>query len=185
MWFEILIGLIIIFFIKGKEIKNILNLEIKLAPLICVSFLMQFFVIFLNMRYGIVHPGFKLINTVSYIILGYALYRNWDLPGIRLTTLGIALNFIAILLNGGSMAVWGRGLELASLNEYKDYLSEGLYQTHSLMEEGTNIISIALGDWIPIVKPHPRPRVISIGDIIMTAGVIMILWKSVETTSDK
>lgn len=185
MWVEILIGLIVIYFLKGSKIKNIGKLEIKYAPLICLAFLMRFLIVFINLQYSYIHPGFRIINIASFIILGYALFNNRDLPGMKLTILGIAMNFIAILLNGGSMAVWREGLEMVGLHDYIVYLQEGLYQTHSLMNESTNIISKVLGDWIPLVKPHPRPRVISIGDIIMTAGVIMILWKSVETTSDK
>ncbi|MGM0438568.1 MAG: DUF5317 family protein, partial [Bacillota bacterium] len=50
------------------------------------------------------------------------------------------------------------------------------YVTHTLMTESDNLIAKIAGDIIPIIPPHPRPRVISIGDIVMTIGIIYMLY---------
>jgi MFS family permease len=120
----------------------------------------------------------------AYGLLGLGLWRNRALPGIGLALVGIALNATAILLNGGHMPVWQPSLVAAGFGSSVDALSS----LHVLLPAGLDASFLAaagpLGDIIPVPLPVLR-NVLSIGDMILTAGLALFLFTSLLRQQDE
>lgn len=177
MIFEIGIAFIALILIYKKKIKNLIHISIRLPFLLFLSFLIQFLVVFLGgkevnfiLRFG------PLFYVMSFLLLLSVLYQNSHIKGMKIIFLGIFINLLAITMNGGQMPVAPGALNKAGLDTLYETVKSGNYVTHTLMTESDNIIAKIAGDIIPITPPHPRPRVISIGDIVMTIGIIYMLY---------
>ncbi len=88
---------------------------------------------------------------------------------ICLTLIGTILNFIPILANGGKMPVSVEGLTNLYLYNKLDLLKSNRILTHVLANEYTKVYY--LSDIIPISKPYPFPKIISIGDILIGISI--------------
>jgi len=123
---------------------------------------------------------------VIYVIGLLFIGLNHKYPGFKTIFVGVFLNFLVMVVNGGIMPV---SLEASAMlgQYYVDALqsSEVMYK-HAALTESTRLPF--LGDIIPIVSPYPREMVVSIGDIVMSVGAIVFLYKlmsepSIETGS--
>jgi len=112
------------------------------------------------------------IYIVVYIIGLIFLFLNRRNPGFILIFIGVFLNFIVMVLNGGRMPV---SVEAAAVLDpgYIQALKESLYAKHSMLTSTTHLGF--LGDVIPISDPYPRTQIISIGDIIMNIGIFFFI----------
>ncbi|WP_045518289.1 DUF5317 domain-containing protein [Neobacillus niacini] len=112
------------------------------------------------------------IYIVVYIIGLLFLFLNRRNPGFVLIFIGVFLNFLVMVLNGGRMPV---SVEAAAVLDpgYIEALKETLYAKHSALTSSTHLGF--LGDVIPISDPYPRTQIISIGDIIMNIGIFFFI----------
>ena len=98
---------------------------------------------------------------------------NFHEEGFRVVLLGNILNFLPIIINGGKMPVSIKALKYSNLYTQLSLLDEGRIMTHSLVDEATKLYY--LSDIIPIPKPYPLPKIISIGDILIGIGLFIII----------
>lgn len=112
------------------------------------------------------------IYIIVYVIGLIFLFLNRKNPGFILIFIGVFLNFIVMVLNGGRMPV---SVEASAVlvPGYIQALKEGLYAKHAMLTPETNLGF--LGDVIPISDPYPRTQIISIGDIIMNIGIFFFI----------
>mgnify|MGYP002403974986 FL=1 len=103
---------------------------------------------------------------------------NYNEKGFRLVLLGTTLNFMPIALNKGKMPVSIDALKFSSLYSELKLLKEGRILTHVLENEATKMG--ILGDIIPIPKPYPLPKIISIGDIFIALGLFVVIQKYMQ-----
>lgn len=112
------------------------------------------------------------IYIVVYIVGLIFLFLNRKNPGFILISIGVFLNFIVMVLNGGRMPV---SVEAAAVLDpgYIQALKDSLYAKHTMLTTTTHLGF--LGDVIPISDPYPRTQIISIGDIIMNIGIFFFI----------
>lgn len=181
MIFEIVLAILVLLVIYRKKVIRIADLPLRYPVLIFASFALQFLIVYLGgqeVHFFIEYAPFLYI--FSFAILLWALYKNLHIKWMFVVIIGIFLNFLAITVNGGAMPVSADALETAGLHKYCEILQKGLYPTHTVMMPDDPLVARILGDFIPIVPPHPRPRVISIGDIIMTIGVVLVMFGAIS-----
>lgn len=167
----IIISFIVGFFRKGN-LRALSQLKLKwgwVFPLLLVVQLAVF--MFQN--------DFKFLGQVSgsiyilvYIIGLLFLFLNRNNPGFLLILIGVFLNFLVMVINGGRMPV---SLDAASVLEpgYVEALKQSLYAKHQMLTDSTKLGF--LGDIIPLSKPYPRTQIISIGDVIMNIGIFIFI----------
>lgn len=109
-------------------------------------------------------PG---LHILSYLPLLLFIYENINKPGMTLMGTGVLLNLVVIACNGGRMPV-----SLASLpDEAQQMLLRGTASPlHAAMTEET--LLPVLGDIFKL--PLFWSRSISIGDILMSAGIFIL-----------
>jgi hypothetical protein len=120
-----------------------------------------------------VAPGSGLARgtalVLTTLLVGLFLVGNARLPGVPLVALGLLLNVVVVGVNAAmpvSVSAASRaGITAADLHLARDAMREPT-------GPGTHLR--ALGDVVPVALPH-RPQVVSPGDVLVAAGVGLLL----------
>jgi hypothetical protein len=104
--------------------------------------------------------SYLLLLTSQLVVLGWVV-ANWHLPGMRLVTIGLALNALVISANGAMPvdpdAIRALGIDGATVPPGK----------HTLLDDQTRL------PWLADIWPLPPLRsIISVGDVVLAAGLI-------------
>lgn len=118
----------------------------------------------------------KLLHVASYVVAGACIWANRHIFGLPLLALGAALNSLAIALNGGVMPASARAMELAGLPLPEDFANSGPVADPKLL---------AFGDVIPVPGPWPLGNVVSVGDLLIVAGLAVILHHAARRVPDQ
>lgn len=113
------------------------------------------------------HTLHSAVHVVTYALLCTFLWANMKIPGVRVITIGAALNLIAILANKGVMPASRTAERIAGEVQSSGYHNATPVAHPHLMW---------LGDLIPV--PGPLPNVLSIGDCIIFAGMLVLLHRT-------
>ena len=160
---------------KGK-LGRLADLPLKRIELIILGFLIQFSLVFLGQRdLPLLVKWGAYLHILSYLLLLVSMWYNRHIGEMKIIGLGILINFIVILANGGQMPVSVDALVKAHLEDFLPLLGSKTYVIHTILEENTQLKFLA--DVIPLPPPYPRPRVLSIGDIIMAVGLFMLIQR--------
>jgi len=161
---------------KGK-LRRLADLPLKRIELIILGFLIQFGLVFFGQKgLSLLVKWGAYLHILSYLLLLVAMWYNWHIREMRIIGLGILINFIVILANGGQMPVSVDALLKAHLKDFLQLLSSKTYVIHTILGENTHLKFLA--DIIPLPPPYPRPRVLNIGDIIMAVGLFILIQRS-------
>jgi MFS family permease len=166
----------------GGHIGNLLSARIRFGGLIIAGLLLRV------ATQTLLDQGVALADTLrvplfatSFGLLVVALWVNRSQPGLLLAMVGIGINGIAILVNGGYMPVYLPAVELIGLTQAD--LSPTF---HVLLPEELGLPFLLkagpLGDILPIGLPV-LANVISVGDVLLAAGVGWFLFSSIARGS--
>lgn len=117
---------------------------------------------------GVFQPAWSgpLAKLLVLLLVGYGLYQNRHLKSLHLVLLGLFLNTLVILANGGHMPVSPETLRRAGLGGWEAILKNRSDAVHSLLDETTRLPF--LGDVIPL--PAFR-KAVSPGDLFILLGI--------------
>jgi hypothetical protein len=108
-------------------------------------------------------PGTVLLVVSHALVIGWIVANRFR-PGMVLIFLGLLMNAVVIAANGG-MPVDPAAIDDAGLPAV-----DALYGKHTLMDEGTRLPFLA--DIIPV---PPLRSIISVGDVVLAAGLIPLV----------
>jgi hypothetical protein len=111
------------------------------------------------------------LHLASYLAAGVALWANRSLPGFVVIGVGSLLNATVIALNGGTLPASARAMAAAGFPIHtKDFQNSGVLH-HPVLAWFGDIV--ATPSWLPL------RNVISIGDILILVGaVVLVHWVS-------
>ncbi|WP_066172805.1 DUF5317 domain-containing protein [Bacillus marinisedimentorum] len=172
MVFDGIILSLLIGFFRGGNLKGIADLKLKFGWVFPVLLGVQLIIYFTQNSFEWIANFSSVSFMLVYIVGLYFLWVNRSYEGFGILFIGVFLNFIVMLVNGGRMPV---SVEAAAVLDphYIDALKNGLYAKHTILNNTTNLGF--LGDIIALQPPYPRSQVISIGDIIMNIGAFIFL----------
>lgn len=153
--------------IMGGQFKGLVSISLKHPWLIVVSFLIQFSSIYF------LPSQLLLAVIISNVGLLLFCYANIDVAGFKYMLIGIFLNLIVMVVNGGRMPVDVESAKIMSPEDVPALLA-GEYGKHVAISENTHLNF--LGDIFFLQYPYPRPIIISLGDIVFSLGVILFLY---------
>lgn len=110
------------------------------------------------------------VHVGTYVLIGVFLWANRHIAGTRLIALGAAANTLAIMANGGVMPASRTAQRIAGL-----HLGGGFNNSDAVAHPHL----LWLGDIIPI--PGPLPNTLSVGDVIIFAGMLVLLHRTCRT----
>jgi len=106
------------------------------------------------------------LHIFSYVLDAYFLFANRRLAGVPIVALGAGLNVVAITTNGGVMPASAAALRISGIASRAGFdNSAHLAHAHFAL----------LGDIIPVPGPWPIGNVLSIGDLIIFVGALIVL----------
>jgi hypothetical protein len=109
------------------------------------------------------------LHLFSYVLAAWFLVANRHVTGILVVALGAGLNVLAISANGGVMPTSANAMRIAGLQPAHDFHNSALVAHPHLA---------FLGDVIPVPGPWPIGNVLSVGDLIIFAGALVILHRA-------
>jgi len=163
---------------KGK-LKHLGLIEIKGIYLFFIGGLLQLLLFAIADEQGsgferLLYEQFYVLHLLTYVIIMIPILLNLNWRSLNLMGLGSLLNFIPIAANQGKMPV-------ALPAPYALNFDLG----HVLLESGTKFK--VLSDVIFIGPPYPMPKIMSIGDLLIMAGVFWLIQSAmmIEDTNPK
>ena len=168
--------------LAGGRIRNLLSVELRYGFLILAALLVRV------ATQWLIDQGVDIVDQLrlplfafSFSLLVVTLWLNRSQPGLLLAMVGVAANGLAIVLNGGYMPVYLPAVEVAGLTEAD--LSPFFHV--ALPDELSIDFLLAggpLGDILPITIPF-LTNVVSVGDVLLAAGVGWFLFSSIARGS--
>jgi hypothetical protein len=117
------------------------------------------------------------IHLIVYTLLFLFLNYNIKSPGFKFIAIGSLFNFVTILFNKGFMVVDTAMLNIYQKTESLRILEKYEYFGHKAYEENAEKFYY-LADIINLPPPYPLPKTVSIGDILLSIGVSIYIYKS-------
>ena len=151
----------------GGRLRNFERLRIRAWWLAPVGLLLQV------QLPALWHPGRDLsvaLLLTSYVLLLIFAALNLRLAGFALILVGLALNLTVVSVNGG-MPVTKSALIASGQGNFLSKLVHGKGAKHHLA--GPDDVLMPLADVIAI--PRPISQVVSAGDLVVYAGVVLLV----------
>jgi len=162
----------------GGRASNLAHIQVRRGWVAPLAFLMQAYLIFFPAeKGGGLLSSRSLILIFSYGLLFVVIWYNHQLPGVKLIGLGLLLNFLVIVLNGGFMPITPEALVQTGYDANAPRLETGYLVARSkniVMEPGEARLWF-LSDILVLPSPFPIPSVLSLGDVFIVAGTFFFL----------
>jgi hypothetical protein len=113
----------------------------------------------------------------SHLLLLTFVWYNRRLAGVLIVGAGLICNLLVIGLNGGFMPITPETLTVINPETSVDTWPEDMHYGYSkdviLARERTRLW--ALSDVLAIPPPFPRPTAFSVGDLVIAAGIVVLM----------
>ncbi|MGG1678712.1 DUF5317 domain-containing protein [Neobacillus sp. NRS-1170] len=172
MVFDGIILSFVIGFLRKGSLRGLAHLNLKCGWIFPLLLVIELVIFTFQNDYKFLGQLSGYIYMAVYVLGLIFLFLNRKNPGFLLILIGVFLNFLVMVVNGGRMPV---SVEAASILDpsYMDALKGGLAAKHQILTQSTNLGF--LGDIIPLSKPYPRTQIISIGDVVMNIGIFLFI----------
>jgi len=178
-------GLILAFLFgwaRGGSLRKLIELPIRQVYLLILPLVLEVIQSQLLLRADWMTPLLSFGMTIlQYLLIFIFVQLNSHLWQVLLYGVGSGLNFFVITANAGAMPVSEKVLELGGSSEKFTALLEGKYYTYEIIRESTRLPF--LGD--VIVIPGLLPQCVSLGDIVLMAGVFFLVVKGMGKREQK
>ncbi|MBG0765854.1 MAG: DUF5317 family protein, partial [Tissierellales bacterium] len=154
------------------ELNRLGDVEIKGKLLILISLIIQMSFLLLNT--GLLDLKFnyyEMILIISYLFILGALVMNWKVKYIPVVFGGSILNLISFIYNGFNIGITNNAAKIAFSSEIFQLLSQGDIKLFKIIEDG----KFYSGGFVPWNRMLVFPSVVSIGDIVIFIGIILVV----------
>jgi len=169
MFIEAIVVGLLISIIVGARLENLSNVNIKCWILIVIGVIMQLLPIFLPQYQFTIY-----LQLVGAVMVFIAVIINYNARGFWIIFIGGLMNFIAIMLNQYKMPVDLTIMAGTKLSGLMDTIISG---------DVVNYVAASSGNWSNVLgkimitpKWYPFTRLLSIGDIIISLGIIRFIY---------
>ncbi len=156
--------------LTGGRLDNLLARRLRWPLIVIAAFLVKE----LELRSPLgTSPAGPAVYVLSLLVLiAWTVWHRSELPGIWLVAVGMSMNAIAALANGGRIPVVAAAAHLGP----PQLRQQGSWAVYTLMGPGTRLDW--LGDWIMFPGPIGRlfPQAYSPGDMLSMAGLTIVLF---------
>lgn len=172
---------VILGFLRGGRLSRLADVSFDHGWAALLALAVQVAVVYLPLPGGEGSWGvaaFLLIG--SYLLLGFVVAANRRLPGLPLVGIGLALNLLVMLANGGYMPVTLEALQQAGVAHLALGNSAGARIVAGkdilLSRESTHL-------WVLsdiFVVPSPVSAVVSLGDLFLALGAFLLFQRAMQ-----
>lgn len=170
MYIEAVIIGIIIGMIRNGKFTNITDIRLRGLFLVILSVAVQISPIFL-VKIESMNEYLYLFPFVSLVLMTLAILFNISRKGMKIIFLGSLLNIAVMALNNFYMPIDFSSLEWAGLTPLLESIKSGSVIAYMNLENATTA-GTYLGKILPLPSFYPLSKVLSIGDILITLGIV-------------
>ena len=144
-------------------------------PLTFILFLMPFLssILKLNLNNETLYPFLAMIICTIVLLL------NIEKSGMKLIFLGTLLNVVVMALNHFQMPLLIDGGTVSGLEAFYTSVKQGDVINYAIIANG-NIINTILGKHVLLPESYPLNRILSLGDIIISLGIIFLIQEEMR-----
>ena len=150
----------------------------KLAAVVISLFTLQWITVVYASERTILQMAFLILSHIALILL---VLLNRYVPGAKLFALGIILNTVVMVANGGWMPVTPQTYQFVHPDQTEVEVSANPPKSKNIILPRSETKLWILSDFIPVVLPWRR-NAISIGDVLLIIGAAQFLF---QTTTKK
>ncbi len=173
MFIESTIIGIIIGFVRGGRLSNIGGIHIRGWTFMLIGFFLQILPTIFGEN-SFVSNYWQYLYVLSVMLIVATLLLNIRSQGFWVILFGAMLNYIVIFINGFKMPIYIDGLQVAGLKNFVESINNGDILNYMYLSDSIGWTKY-LGKFIVIPKPYPLAKVISIGDLLISLGIILYL----------
>jgi hypothetical protein len=170
--FGVIVG-IILGWLRGGRLEELRNVRLRFAWVVLPVVPLQL-AIAAGLWRGLGDPPLAgALVIASYVPLVVFVLANLRLPGLAIAGVGLAANLVVMLANGGLMPVSPDSVRAAGFMQGQEIVA-GMRTTSGkgvILPANQTRLAI-LSDTI-VTPPLPRPRILSMGDILTFLGVAL------------
>jgi len=159
---------VIIAKLRGGRFKNLENVHIRAWYLLILSALIQG-ILSLFKYSNIYKIVIIVIIGITYLLMIITAILNINRNYMKIFLIGIILNLVVIMGNGGHMPVSLEGIK--GINQETILPEREFDIKHVAVNKDTKFVYLA--DIILIPRPYPLPKILSLGDIFLMIGVFV------------
>jgi len=164
--------------LRGGSLHNLADLPLRGIPLMLLAVALQIALYLPGLRtVPLVTSHGAVIYGVTLALLVAAALVNWSLGlAVRVAALGVALNALVIVANGGYMPTNGAAMRaVRGARVVRDIANRHLYGNTRLATPQTRLV--ALSDIIPVPFPPGAGNVYSVGDGLLALGIATLIYQ--------
>lgn len=149
----------------GGDLRRLAAIRLRSVPLLYAMLAVQ--VVLTEVPHIASHAVGGVVHVATYVGIAVFAWHNRAIPGVVVIALGGMLNGITIALNGGTLPASASALRAAHVHlRPSDFANSGLVAHPRLARLGD---TMATPPWLPL------RNVMSIGDLVILAGVVILL----------
>jgi hypothetical protein len=164
--------------LRGGSLRHLALLPVRGSGFLLSSFAIQLLLYApivrtspVSTRFG----GIIYIVALGLVLIGALRNRHLGVA-VRVATLGLALNALVIVLNDGHMPVNGAAMAVVrGPAEVQDIANQQLYGNTALAQASSRLVP--LSDVLPLRLPGGGGNVYSIGDLLLTLGIVGTVYR--------
>jgi len=172
--------------LSGGRPGRLANVRFQWAWLAPAAFALQAYIIYRpSPRAEGLLSAPVLVMMASYGLLVLLLWRNRQLFGVKLITVGLVMNLTVMIANGGYMPVTRQSLERAGHAHLALGSEPGarIRGTKDILLPSHAIKLWWLSDIFIIPPPAPITGIFSLGDVMIAVGAFWFLYKYMQEPS--
>jgi len=162
--------------LRGGSLRNFAALPLRWVPLIIGSFALQLFLFTPFIDQPLIVVPVAPLYVLSMIMAAVWVALNWRIPGMPLITLGLLMNFAAIVANGGYMPVSPDAVRYAG--KIAQFADGATVSNNGLLASPDQVRLWIFTDIIALPKALPLAGVFSIGDIVLVVGIGLLCYRT-------
>ena len=177
---------VLVALLRGGRFTHLAHVSFRYGWLAILAFSMQITVIYFPEQPMDGLWSWKtLIIPISYSFILLVCLLNIRIPGIPFIALGLALNILAMSVNGGFMPVTLEALQRAGLG----HMALGAENGARIMASKDIILSREatrlwfLSDVLVLGSPMPLTTVFSVGDVLLMLGAFVLLQRTMRPST--
>ena len=174
MFIEALVVGTVVGLFRGGSLKSLKTVHIRMSGMLVLAFLLHVLLAFMLL---VANPFFVehrlVFYAISYGLLFIALLMNLTHKAVWLIIIGCLMNFTVLFLSEGVLPVSAEALERAGFENRLEMIRDDRLIQYQFSEEMGGWRAL-LGKRITPPAWYPVRQVMSIGDLVLSAG--LLLW---------
>jgi hypothetical protein len=176
--YAVALGILLGYALRGR-LSGLLSLELRGLWLVLAALLIQLLIFPLFTPQPIVPYGTALFHGISYGLVFLWLVLNLRIRALFAVGGGALLNLVVVLVNGGFIPASAHALRQAGLDSVAEVIARGETYGNVVGMSASTRLNF-LGDWIPLPPWLPFSTAMSVGDVLIMAGLVWLLARGMR-----